>query len=670
MLMMGRIKASVPILRAKYLLSAVLAIIACFQVYTLASGSGRLWLSRIQRTYRLTSMERIALFYIGSSGADFMDFLIEVVPEDGSVVVTPQGVIFAQQSLLQFFLMPRSVPHCGCDNNVEHYSSSCIACLQNPKHYVPAIGEFPPAEVMEGRKTFIPYPVDSYLYHGIYIPLQSAAVQAAPLEDHADSLLAALVIDIAVCAAIFALGYMIAELLTWARGKEYAIAAGLPLGMGALSWTTFLVSWAGVPITLLTFIVVYAVLMGTIALIRRRYLPSASIRPSSPRNLRDQIKQLKQRPLFLGLLFITVLFSLIMIVITVGRSFSTTDGIANWAIKGYAIALEGTASAGLKWGAHLITYPQNIHLTIALFRLVDGDILPGSKLIYALIAVSLMYGCYAAWRRRNVPDSVALLGLLIFFSVPLIYVFATLGWANFIFTAYLVLGTIYWCAGLADRKPGILTLGGALLAFSAWTRPEGIGFALVIGLGSFFVLWIKNRRRYLPYWILLLLLIPGSYLLFGAAAMKTTEIGSSVGSFLTSITSGEIDLSPLSIIFQYALGNFQSISTWGYFTWLILLLFFFTALFRRKQISEFVLSISSAVLVSFLYPIGIFFVAYFDKSASFINFLNRQFDRAMMPTLLLLFFILIVMSSRSTNRQFQRETESLPFNEGNGSTST
>ncbi len=662
---MGKIKASIPILRAKYLLPAVLAIFASIQVYNIASGTGRKWLSRIQRTYRMTSMERNALFYIGSSGADFMDFLITVVPEDGSVVVAPQGVIFAQQSLLQFFLMPRSVPHCGCDRNLEHFSPSCIACLRDPKHYVPAIGEFPPAEIMKGWKTLIPYPVDSYLYHGVYAPLQIAAEQSVPQEDHVGSLLAAFVIDIAVCAAIFALGYLIADVLIHTQGKENAIAAGVPLGMGVLSWTTFLVSWAGIPITILTFIVVYAVLIGIITIIRRRYLPADSIRPIDMRSFGERITELKQRPFFLALLLVTVLFSLVTIVITVGRSFSTTDGIANWAIKGYAIALEGTVSAGLKWGAHLITYPQNIHITIALFRLVDGDILPGSKLMYALSAVSLMYGCYAAWRRRHVPENVALLGLLTVLSVPLIYEFATLGWANFIFTTYLVLGTIYWSAGLTDRKPGLLTLGGALLAFSAWTRPEGIGFTLVIGLATVIALWIKNRRRYLPKWILLLLLIPLSYfiLTFTTMDMESTEIGSSIVTFLKNVLNGNLRISLLSAILRYALENFQDVSTWGYLTALILLLSVFVLIFRKEPISEFAISIGTATLATFLFPIGMFFVAYFDKVEDYMSFLNQVFDRTMMPALILLFFILIVLSSRPEH--FQQAVESLPSDNEN-----
>ncbi len=656
---MGRLKATILGPITKNIILGILGIVASFQVYSIASGDGRLWISRIHRTYQMTSMERNARFYIGRSGSEFMQFIANTVPEDGFVVIVPKGVIFAQQSLLQFFLMPRSIPNCGCDENPAQYSSSCIECLRNPKHYIPAIGDFPSPEVMEGWKTFIPYPVDSYLYHGIYVPTDSHPEQSVSPDNQASSLLVALCIDIVVCVAIFILGYLISDMMVQTPNKNPAVVAGIPIGMGTLTWATFLVSWAGIRITLLTYIAVYAVLIILIMLVRHRYYHSESFPHISLRNCTERIKDLKKHPLFLGLVSITILFSILTIVITIVRGYSTTDGIANWAIKGYATALEGTVYAGQKWGAHLITYPQNIHLMIALFRLVDGDILPGSKLIYALITISMFYGCYTAWRRREVPANVALLAALLVFTAPLLFKHATLGWANFIFTTYIVLGTIYWSEGLSEQKPGFLALGSALFAFAAWTRPEGIGFSLAIGFATLIVTWIKKRQRFAPSWILLWILIPATYLLFSATSMTTTEIGSSLGNFLTSITTGNLDLSPLLVTFKYALSNFQIVSTWGYVTWFILLLIVFVALFQRKGISEFALSIFTAALISFLYPIGIFFIAYFDKSDFFINFLNRQFDRAMMPALFLLFFILIEMIFRSNKQQIQVEKGNL-----------
>ncbi len=651
LLTVGKFKASILTQYLKYIILGILGIVALLQLYSITAGDGRLWLSRIHRTYQMTSMERNARFYIGRSGSEFMKFLVDTVPEDGSVVVVPEGVIFRQQSLLQFFLMPRSIPHCGCDENPTQYSPSCIECLRYPNHYIPAIGNFPSLEVMEGWKTFIPYPVDSSLYHGIYVPIDSHPEQSVSQDNQANSLLVALSIDIVVCVAIFFLGYMISDTIIRTLKKNHAIVAGIPIGMGTLTWATFLVSWAGIRITLLTYIAVYAVLISLIMLVRHRYYHSESFPHINLRNFTERMKGLKKHPLFLGLVSITILFSILTIVITVARSYSTTDGIANWAIKGYATALEGTVYAGQNWGAHLITYPQNIHLMIALFRLVDGDILPGSKIVYALITISLFYGCYIALYRRKVPANIALLGVLIFFSAPLVFRHATLGWANAILTTYIVLGAIYWSEGLAEQKTGFLALGGALLSFAAWTRPEGIGFSLAIGFTTLIVTRIKKRQRFAPGWILLWLLIPASYLLFSATSMTTTEIGSSLGNFLTSIITGNLDLSPLSTIFTYALTNFQLISTWGYITWLILLLIVFVILFQRKGSSQFTISIFTAALVSFLSPIAILFIAYGEKSETYIRFLDRQFDRAMMPALLLLFFILIVRVFRSDNRQ-------------------
>jgi hypothetical protein len=278
-------------------------------------------------------------------------------------------------------------------------------------------------------------------------------------------------------------------------------------------------------------------------------------------------------------------------------------------------------------------------------------------MIYALITISLLFGCYQAWRRQKVPAEFALLGALIFFTAPLMYRHATLGWANFIFMTYIVWGTIYWSEGLAEQKPRVLTLGGLLLALAAWTRPEGIGFLLAICLTTLVALRLMKRKRSVPGWILILLVIPGSYLVFSANAMTNTEIGSSLGNFLTTIKSGNLDLSPLSTIFTFAYQNFQLIPTWGYVIWLILLLMVFITLVQRKGSSAFDISIFSASLVSFLLPIAILFIAYGEKSSDYGKFLIRQFDRAMMPALLLLFFVLIVKGFRSDNPQNQKQKD-------------
>ncbi len=85
-------------------------------------------------------------------------------------------------------------------------------------------------------------------------------------------------------------------------------------------------------------------------------------------------------------------------VVSIGRGYSQYDDIANWALKGYGIAEERSIFGGNVWGGHTLEYPQNVPLQIALFRLVEGDLFPASKLTFTLSFASLLLGAYLFWR--------------------------------------------------------------------------------------------------------------------------------------------------------------------------------------------------------------------------------------------------------------------------------
>lgn len=622
-------------------LTCALVAVALVQTFTIVSGYGRVWVSRILRTYQLTSMERNALFFLGERGSQYWEFLDSTVPTDQAIVLPRQSFPFNVQSILQFFFMPRSIPECGCDEDPSYYSTACMDCLQKTPYYVPAIGGFPSPEVMQGWKKLITFTPISSRYHGVYAPLDAEDTGQPSLNEEPVSLHTAFAVDVFICALIFLLGYSISIVILRKRERIASLTAAIPIGIGSLTWIVFLLSWAGLPVTLLTFTVVYMALLALALAAKRslfqddkRILPNLSIPTLPTRKFLDQ-------PVFHGILMLILLTFALQFVISIGRSYSLTDDMANWAIKGYAIALEGNVRAGQNWGAHSLAYPQNIPLMISLFKLADGDVLPGSKMIYSLMGASLIYGCYQAWRRRNVPGTIALLGVLIFSTVPIIFFQSTIGWGNYFFTAYIVLGTIYWAEGIVDRDQGRLGLGAVLLAFATWTRPEGVAFAAVLILGVLFTLWLKREKISIPKWMFLLTLIPSTYMVFSSTSMKSDEIGRVLGTFLRNTASWEFDFQPVSILASYSYNDFLDVDKWGYFMPLLLLMIVIALALRRKRIDldDFILIIAS--LIAFLFPLGMFFVAYLDKGNKYVDFLVQSFDRAMMPFVILSIFTLL-----------------------------
>ncbi len=566
-----------------------------------------------------------------------MRFLSSTIPNDGAVVVPPDSDQFSAQSTLQFFLLPRSIPSCICDENPNEYSTFCIECLRKDSNYVPAIGGFPAPEVMNGWKTLIPFTPKSSIFHGIYAPLQPEPTQPDTPIKEPTPLFIALVIDVLICLLIFLLGYFISTEIIQVRESFRALVAAIPVGMGSLTWAVFLVSWVGIPVSLITFLIVYLGLLSAVVAVRIRtlpdeekFIPSISIKPL--------IQNLSNKRLsFKGILFLIVIMFGLALFISVGRGYSLYDGIANWALKGYAIAYEGSIYAGQKWGGHSLSYPQNIHLMISLFKLADGDVLPGSKIMFPLFAVSLLYGCYKALRRWNVDDVVALLTVVTVFTVPVIFTHSTFGWGNFIFTSYIVLGTLYWIEGISNQRFEILILGGILLAFSTWTRPEGIAFAAAITLGTWLTNRIKGKKIVLPRRLLMTILIPVTFITFSYSSVRQDEIGQVLNAFWENITRGIFNLQHLSLLSNFTFNRFIDTYVWGYIPHIIVLLFAFILVGRRlTSESEATLLIVSST-IALLFPLFMFYAASFSKT-KFTGFLYVSFDRAMMPFIVLIYF--------------------------------
>jgi hypothetical protein len=288
-----------------------------------------------------------------------------------------------------------------------------------------------------------------------------------------------LLVDFIILGMVALLGVL---LILAIRGRSNFLEFGslsFPIGAGTLTFILFLSSWLGISYSKTSLIGIYLLLLAVLGcaamLVRRK----CGWQKGQPDVVSSPEIALGLRMLFYGLLFMCFL---VVAYLSVARSYSTWDAIGIWGIKGYGIAKEGTVLAGKRWGSHDLTYPLNIPIQISIFRLLDGDLSPGSKLIFPMYYLSLILGAFHFWK-TNMEWKIAALGALFLASLPIVFEHGMIGYANLPFTTYLALGLLQIIDGISNEDWREQLLGGLLLGLATWTRPEGV-FLVTFALGA------------------------------------------------------------------------------------------------------------------------------------------------------------------------------------------
>lgn len=598
----------------------------------------RPWLGTIHRFGAISSFQRGEIIYIGFNEAKYVRFLDAYIPRDSPVVLPDQkNARFTSQNVMQFYLFPRPIWDCADITTV-----SCLEYAHDPASFLLSMGDFPPPQLVDG-KVFIPFPEPYNGLNGVYAPADLAGHLAVPIQAAYDRLsvipIGAPFIEAGVLGLLFFLGFVFISLLFSRATWMDLLGLSIPMAMGVLTWTIFITSFIGIPITWVTVALWYILLglMGLGALrIFKRSLGMSAIQDAG-RSIRSVWRQ-DRIALLLAVAF-GVWFGLACL-ISVGRSYTVFDDIANWYLKGYAMVAEHTIWAGEAWGGHILAYPMNLQLSTALFQLADGDQLPGSKTLFPILAFALLSGCYQFLRRRHVDRKVALAAILLIFTVPLFFQHATTGMANLPMTAYLVLGVLWTFEGFWKKSIECVAVGGVFLAFAAWTRPEGIGFSLVMLLGIFAVailgMRIKWSWKYLLAAVLPILIFPGSWLvLLGWKQMKRDQVGNDLAGFFASGLHFPPMLEAIKQIGSYGLKYFSTWSSAGFLVPACLVLWVLMLMMNyRKNLRGFIL-LTIVTSLAWLFPLGMFFVASFTETR-FMAFLDQSFDRAFLPAMVLL----------------------------------
>ncbi len=448
-------------------------------------------------------------------------------------------------------------------------------------------------------------------------------------------------------------GFLAVRLAAPQAGRIETTAAAFPLGAGLFSFILFLLSWAGLPLRLTTMAVVYtAILLPLLLLLamRRRSMRSAAVVAHEAPHEQQSRKLARW-----GTWSLIALFTLVAAAISLGRSYTPFDASAIWASKGYGIALEGTVFAARLWGAHNLSYPLNIPLLISAFQLADGDLLPGSKLIFPLFYGSILLGAAGFWRRLGMSYVWVCAGILFLGTLPEIFRHATYGYINLPASAYLVLGTMWGVAGLAKGSRGQLAVAGLLLALGSWTRVEGIVYALVVAGALVVSWWFLRPGPFLIWWVLVpIAAIGGTWLVFYRIyAAGSSQAGSALVAALAGWRSGDLRLHSIRLIFGYFRRELLHTRTWGL---LFPVTIAFLALHARRLFDRSfpeVFSLALATLGCGIVTAGLFYIGSYDRG-DLVGWLTRGFPRAFFPAAILLAilgFVVAAVSGRPQSTQ-------------------
>jgi len=454
----------------------------------------------------------------------------------------------------------------------------------------------------------------------------------------------ALFLDLILISGLLLLGSQLVRAILRSPGFLEYLSLSFPLGGGILTWLVFMLSLAGLPISISSMSIVYAATLLGLTIYNRILLPKQQREPESVNRKLDLRRRIRSWQTWAWAGFVLLLAT--AAAMSVGRSYSTYDATAGWAIKGYGIALEGTVRAGDRWGLWALAYPLNIPLQIGAFQLFSGDLLAGSKLIFPLFFASLLIGCYRFWRRSQVGEGIAFLGMFFLASNPLIFLHGTMGFANLPFACYFTLGALWAIEGIHEENDRSMILSGILLGLASWTRAEGIGYCLALILALLIAKVISRHGRLrMFHWLLPLAVVAASWLVFSWTAVEQSHLGEAMGGVLPRLLDGQLNLFEIYLVPRIFLERALQPANWGLFipvTGFLILLGIGKLRPRRypKEFSALLAAIATAAM-----PFGLFSVRSFTRSEDFIELLIRSFDRAFLPAGFMIMVLALLLSA-------------------------
>ena len=583
---------------------------------------------------------RSANFTAGLHFANYVSFLIENIPQDATVILPPEGVgpwALSRTPYMQFFLAPRQVINCLS------LEPQCAKDLAAAGAYVLVIAEdgYPGSEVIE-------HPDRLQMFSetwGVYPPNNAKGGQSL---QHFNNLMevAALTIWPAlwlVFVVLAGLGLVHSLLPTWQLSSKLALGYGLSLGCVSLAICLASILGAAWNRQLLLAVTLSWGVLGGGAYFRSRRKPAAPL-------VKTASSAQRHFSLWHGILLITAAIAAIL---AVGHGYSVSDEVVLWGVKGYGIASRGLAEGASQWGTRTVSYPLNIPINIAVFKTLFAELLPASKVIFPLFFLSLLVLLYNHLSARMPANQAGLVTLLLA-TAPLIFQHAAIGYANLPLTYYLIAAAILLQHAFTDELTAAQNktffLAGCFLAFSAWTRPEGLILGwLLAGLATVWIIFITRRPK--PAQATVALMAPLLlYTIFWAAAARAiyppTERNSElISTAVQQFAMGNFHPSEMGYILRYFITQLFTPATWGVIGLGLLILPWLgnrTSAAQRGGVSF----MFCAALLCLLLILGIYLLASYDPGPDISWWVSTGLNRMMLPGIALLWLGIASQNSR------------------------
>jgi len=314
--------------------------------------------------------------------------------------------------------------------------------------------------------------------------------------------------------------------------------------------------------------------------------------------------------------------------LSVGRAYSSWDAIVIWGLNAIGFAEQGTIMRPI--GAYGLSYPINLPLQISFFRLLSGDLAPGSKLLFPFYYISLVLGTYAFLQKRS-NWKIGLVGALLLGTIPIVVEHATIGYANLPFTVYLVLGLIGIVEGVEGKNTGDQIVGGIMLGFASWTRPEGayliLPMLLAIYMGMRFLQTSQSFR--VRAWILPPIIFISVWQAFMTANGHQSFFGSVLNIAWNALKRGDLNISAFYWTARYAARQVIDPRVWGFIVpvGLLIVVLHWRRLFSKTSSSLLFLGVPAAIGVLSLFVY--YYLASFRQEIHYL--LGTSVNRLFMP---------------------------------------
>ena len=431
-------------------------------------------------------------------------------------------------------------------------------------------------------------------------------------------------------------GHVLATFLTPGLPGAMRLGLGYNLGLGMLTAGLGLAWLAGAPLTATTAVVVTALLLLAAMAVYFLQVRVASSLPTRriprPSGLPD--------PYVLAFL----LLSGAAAVLSVGQGYSVSDEIVLWGAKGYGIAATGSLANIQDWGTNTTIYPLHIPILIAAFKFLFAETLPAAKLAFSGYYLGLTLFSYHFLTWKGVTRNQAGLATLLLATVPLAFRHATIAYANLPLASSLACGIILLTEALQETtalRPGrAFILAGLLLSLAAWTRPEGLGMAVLCALALVGHDYLKRRK---PPSIKQLAALASPLLGYGLfwvalkARVYTQPAGRSglLGNAWQAVSSGQWRLGEaLYILRSLAAGLFDP-TTWGVFGVVLLVIALISlrkGRSRRAQVGQLALAGGICLVV----VLGMYYITSFDTNHDISWWVSTGLERMLLPAVSLL----------------------------------